>query len=182
MSDIFIGRQPIYDRKMSVYAYELLFRSASENSANIVDGDQATSDVIVNTFMEIGLDKIVSDRLAFINLTRSFFVDETTISLPKDRVVLELGEGRYRSVPVRIGRRGQRMQEVLTGLSQGDRVVTSAQFLIDSESSKQADLARMGDEAESAVQSARVMGQVDKLDAPRRLVTISRRLLATWFD
>ena len=93
MSNIFIGRQAIYDRKQGVYAYELLFRSAQQrNVADIVDGDKATSNVIVNTFMEIGLEKIVGDKLAFINLTRTFFVDENTISLPRDRVVLELLE------------------------------------------------------------------------------------------
>lgn len=92
MSDIYIGRQPIYDRKLNVYAYELLFRAAADNSANFTDGDQATTDVIVNTFLEIGLDNIVGNRLAFINLTRSFFVGEHTISLPKNRVVLELLE------------------------------------------------------------------------------------------
>ncbi|HHJ16827.1 MAG TPA: HDOD domain-containing protein [Gammaproteobacteria bacterium] len=92
MSEIFIGRQPIYDRKLDVYAYELLFRAAKVNAAEITDGDQATSDVIINTFLEIGLDNIVSNRLAFINLTRAFFVNEHSISLPKDRVVLELLE------------------------------------------------------------------------------------------
>ncbi len=92
MSDIYIGRQPIYDRKLDVYAYELLFRAAPDNSASFTDGDQATTDVIVNTFLEIGLDNIVGNRLAFINLTRSFFVGEHTISLPKNRVVLELLE------------------------------------------------------------------------------------------
>ena len=56
MSDIFIGRQPIYDRKLGVYAYELLFRSEQSNAADITDGDKATSDVIVNAFLEIGLD------------------------------------------------------------------------------------------------------------------------------
>ena len=92
MSDIFIGRQPIYDRKLGVYAYELLFRSEQSNAADITDGDKATSDVIVNAFLEIGLDNIVNKRKAFINLTRSFFVNHETISLPKDRVVLELLE------------------------------------------------------------------------------------------
>ncbi|VAW78080.1 Predicted signal transduction protein [hydrothermal vent metagenome] len=92
MKDIFIGRQPIYNRQRGVFAYELLFRSAQQNVANIVDGDKATSDVIINTFMEIGLENIVGNKLAFINLTRTFFVNETSISLPKDRVVLELLE------------------------------------------------------------------------------------------
>ena len=92
MEDIFIGRQPICDRNLDVYAYELLFRSAHSQAANVSDGDQATSQVIVNTFMEIGLDNIVSNRLAFINLTRNFFTDEHAISLPQERVVLELLE------------------------------------------------------------------------------------------
>jgi c-di-GMP phosphodiesterase len=92
MTDIYIGRQPIYDHNLDVYAYELLFRTAHINRAEITDGDKATSDVIVNAFMEIGLDNIVNERLAFINLTRSFFVGEHAISLPKERVVLELLE------------------------------------------------------------------------------------------
>ncbi|MGD8842028.1 MAG: HDOD domain-containing protein [Gammaproteobacteria bacterium] len=92
LNDIYIGRQPIYDRKMQVYGYELLFRGASDNRARFTDGDQATTDVIVNTFLEIGLDNIVGDHLAFINLTRAYFVGERTISLPRHRVVLELLE------------------------------------------------------------------------------------------
>jgi len=92
MTDIYIARQPIYDRQLDVFAYELLFRNNRLNRAGIVDGDKATTDVIVNTFMEIGLNNIVEDRLAFINLTRSFFLDEHMITMPKDRVVLELLE------------------------------------------------------------------------------------------
>jgi EAL and modified HD-GYP domain-containing signal transduction protein len=92
MDDIFIGRQPIYDRALAVYAYELLFRAAPDNAACFSDGDQATSSVIVNAFMEIGLDNIVGQRLAFINLTRGFFVNQDNICLPKERVVLELLE------------------------------------------------------------------------------------------
>jgi EAL and modified HD-GYP domain-containing signal transduction protein len=92
LNDIYIGRQPIYDRKMQVYGYELLFRDASDNLARFTDGDQATTDVIVNAFLEIGLDNIVGDRLAFINLTRAYFVGERPISLPRHRVVLELLE------------------------------------------------------------------------------------------
>ena len=92
MDDIFIGRQPIYNRELGVYAYELLFRAAPHNAARFSDGDQATSNVIVNAFMEIGLDNIVGQHLAFINLTRAFFVEQENICLPKERVVLELLE------------------------------------------------------------------------------------------
>lgn len=92
MQDIFIGRQPIFDRDLEVYAYELLFRSGTENRAGDFDGDQATSQVIVNAFIEIGLDQIVGNQLAFINLTRSFVTSSAPLPFPKERVVLEVLE------------------------------------------------------------------------------------------
>ena len=92
MQDIFIGRQPIFDRDLEVFAYELLFRSGTQNRAGPLDGDQATSQVVINAFMEIGLDDLVGSRLAFINLTRSFLVTDTPLPFPKDRVVLEILE------------------------------------------------------------------------------------------
>ena len=61
----------------------------------------------------------------------------------QSRVVLALGEGRFRSVLVQPGRVGEQQVEILDGLKAGQQVVTSAQFLIDSESSKSADLTRM---------------------------------------
>lgn len=62
----------------------------------------------------------------------------------ENRVVRQEAPGTYRSVPVQLGRIVGDYQEVLHGLAPGDRVVTSAQFLLDSESSKSAAMARMG--------------------------------------
>lgn len=92
MPDVFVGRQPIYDRQLQVYGYELLFRSGEGNEAGFLDGDQATSQVILNTFMEIGLDAIVGSRRAFINMTRGFFMRDYSQILPPDRVVMEVLE------------------------------------------------------------------------------------------
>lgn len=90
--DVFIGRQPIFDKNMEVYAYELLFRNSGANQANAVSGDQATSQVLLNTFSEFGLDHIVGHRRAFINVTRSFLLGDSPALLPRDRVVLEILE------------------------------------------------------------------------------------------
>jgi len=60
-----------------------------------------------------------------------------------DRLVLALEEGAFKSVNVTVGRVGERYAEILDGLAPGDTVVTSAQFLIDSESSKTSDFQRM---------------------------------------
>jgi Cu(I)/Ag(I) efflux system membrane fusion protein len=68
-----------------------------------------------------------------------------------DRVVLSLGEGRFRSVVVTTGRSDDSRVEILQGLADGDEVVTSAQFLIDSESSKTADLKRIDHSTQPAM-------------------------------
>jgi Cu(I)/Ag(I) efflux system membrane fusion protein len=61
----------------------------------------------------------------------------------QDRVVLALGEGRFKSVAVRLGGVDEAYAQILEGLEQGDPVVVSAQFLLDSESSRSSDLRRM---------------------------------------
>jgi Cu(I)/Ag(I) efflux system membrane fusion protein len=49
-------------------------------------------------------------------------------------VFVDRGEGGYQPSPVRVGRRSQDRVEVLEGLKEGDRVVVSANFLLDAES------------------------------------------------
>jgi Cu(I)/Ag(I) efflux system membrane fusion protein len=61
----------------------------------------------------------------------------------QDKVVIAMGEGKFKSVNVALGRRGDSKTEILQGLRAGDRVVTSAHFLIDSESSITSDFLRM---------------------------------------
>ncbi len=94
MSEISVARQPIFDRQLRVFAYELLFRPTADegNEAQIEDGDSATSSVIINTFVNIGLERIVGDYLAFINLTRLFLSNPDLIMLPADQLVLEILE------------------------------------------------------------------------------------------
>ncbi|PPK50811.1 efflux RND transporter periplasmic adaptor subunit [Marinobacter persicus] len=60
-----------------------------------------------------------------------------------DRLVVALEEGAFKSVNVSVGRVGDKYAEILEGVMPGDTVVTSAQFLIDSESSKTSDFRRM---------------------------------------
>lgn len=92
IKDVFIGRQGIFDRNMGVFGYELLYRSSITNSAGDFNGDHATSQVVVNAFMEMGLDQVVGTHVAFINLTRNFLTGEHPLPFPKDKVILEVLE------------------------------------------------------------------------------------------
>src|SRR5438552_17673699 len=92
MERFLVSRQPIFRADMTELGYELLFRNSDENRATFSDGDQATAEVIVNTFMEIGLDEMVGQHLAFINFDRDLIMGNYCKCLPRDRVVLELLE------------------------------------------------------------------------------------------
>ncbi|MEQ8396154.1 efflux RND transporter periplasmic adaptor subunit [Thalassobaculum sp.] len=58
-------------------------------------------------------------------------------------VILDRGEGRFEPREVTIGRRGRGLVEIRDGVNQGDRVVVSANFLIDAESNLKAALSTM---------------------------------------
>jgi EAL and modified HD-GYP domain-containing signal transduction protein len=89
---VFIARQPIFDSALDVVGYELLFRGANQHAAVFSDHDEATSTVVMNAFTEIGLDKVVGERLAWINVSRDFLLGSLSRALPRGRVVLELLE------------------------------------------------------------------------------------------
>ncbi|MEE9142299.1 MAG: efflux RND transporter periplasmic adaptor subunit [Gammaproteobacteria bacterium] len=59
-----------------------------------------------------------------------------------DRIVLSLGKGRFRSQPVELGIESGGQIEIRRGIADGDVVVTSGQFLIDSEANIESALAR----------------------------------------
>jgi Cu(I)/Ag(I) efflux system membrane fusion protein len=88
----------------------------------------------------------------FANVTIFENEAEETLAIPiqslirtgqSNRAVLAFDNGRFKSVNVKIGKITDDYVQILEGLIEGDKVVTSAQFLIDSESSKTSDFKRM---------------------------------------
>lgn len=84
----------------------------------------------------------------------------------QNRVVLALGDGRFKSIAVDVGAFSDSQAEILSGLQVGDRVVTSAQFLLDSESSKTSDFKRM---ATQDVMSGMDMNSADQQTPPENV-------------
>jgi c-di-GMP-related signal transduction protein len=90
---VHVGRQPIVNGDLLVVGYELLFRQGSAATDSGADpGDHATTTVILNTFTAFGLDQLVGEGLAFVNLTRPFIVGDLPLPFPPGRAVLELLE------------------------------------------------------------------------------------------
>ncbi len=92
MDHLFIARQPIYNRDKGVMGYELLYRNSLINAANFEDGDQASCETILNTFMHIGIDNIAGSAYAFINLPREFIINEDLTPMFNEQSVLEILE------------------------------------------------------------------------------------------
>ena len=103
----------------------------------------------------------------------------------QSRVVLALGEGRFKSVAVRVGHITDDQAEIMSGLDEGDRIVTSAQFLIDSESSKTSDFRRMDhgsdDKAETAAPTSVWVGaRIKSLMPEHRMLTLAHDAIEDW--
>lgn len=91
--DVYVGKQPIFNKELKVYAYELLFRSGSQaNHAVILGGDSETAQVVMNAFIEIGLKNLVGEHKAFLNFTEGFLLRENIPLFPRDQLVIEVLE------------------------------------------------------------------------------------------
>lgn len=90
-----------------------------------------------NMFANISLKPETADNV--INIPRESVIRSGNMS----RVVLAQGYGKFRSARIEIGREADERIEVLKGLTTQDKVVTSAQFMLDSESSQSAELSRI---------------------------------------
>ncbi len=90
--EIYIARQPIFNKDLKVCAYELLYRSGKTNVYEAVDGDVASSELISNSLLLFGLEKLTRGHRAFINFTAKLLEDDVAALLPKNRVVVEVLE------------------------------------------------------------------------------------------
>ncbi|TMP12156.1 efflux RND transporter periplasmic adaptor subunit [Pseudoalteromonas sp. S3178] len=113
----------------------------------------------------------------------------------QNRVVIAKGEGRFKSVQVDVGHINSTEAVILSGVLEGDTVVTSAQFLIDSESSKSSDFKRMqmpnldssshsgmdmDMKATMQPQTATVNGTINAINLQSRVINISREAIPKW--
>ena len=88
----FVARQPILDREKGIFAYELLFRSGVENYFHSDAPDSATSSVMVDSFLVLGMQSLTGGRKAFINVTKNVIVNQYATLLPKELAVVEVLE------------------------------------------------------------------------------------------
>ena len=90
MHERFIARQPIFDKRLRVFAYELLFRGGPQNYFQ--PATNATTSVVADSITLLDLQHLTGPARAFVN------VDELALRLgaprflPPDRIVVEILE------------------------------------------------------------------------------------------
>lgn len=89
---VFIGRQAIFDEQRQVAAYELLYRHNDQTDSAQRGDRNATSVVMVDALMSIGFERLVGPQRAFLNMDTASLLAELPLSLPPQRVVIEVLE------------------------------------------------------------------------------------------
>lgn len=90
--EVFIGRQPIFNKEEEIVAYELLYRNNNTNKFPEIDSDLATIDVLINSFLTIGIKEVTNGRPSFINFTENLIMQEELDILDPTKMVIELLE------------------------------------------------------------------------------------------
>jgi c-di-GMP-related signal transduction protein len=91
--DVFVARQPIFDRQRRLYGYELLYRSAgSRHQFDGTEATAATKQVISGTLLSIGLENILGGKKAFVNFNHRLLSEGMHLSLPRESTVIEILE------------------------------------------------------------------------------------------
>ena len=97
---VLLARQPIYDRELAVVGYEILFRNSSENRARIDQSDTAaanaaTARALINTTLDMDLDRIAEGKILFFNLSHDFLLSDLELPESESRIGIDvLTDGR----------------------------------------------------------------------------------------
>src|SRR5699024_3538140 len=90
---VYVGRQPIFDCTGNIFGYELLYRNSMINTfPQEVNPEQATIELLVNTFLTIGIDRLVGQTKSFINFSQLSLKKDIVEQLDPRFVIIELLE------------------------------------------------------------------------------------------
>jgi EAL and modified HD-GYP domain-containing signal transduction protein len=90
--DVYITRQPILDLKGQVFGYELLYRTGAGDSASekSTESDRASSRVLADAVLRLGLDALTGGKTAFIKFSRNLLLSDAATLLPATSIVVEV--------------------------------------------------------------------------------------------
>jgi len=88
----YVARQTIVGANRSTMGYELLFRDGNANAFPNIPLDEATSRLIVESHLDLGIEKLVGSHKAFINFSENSLLNKFPLVFDKKQIVVEILE------------------------------------------------------------------------------------------
>lgn len=89
---MFIARQPIFNKAMKIYGYELLFRATEDSKVFSNSSSSSATAVVMGGLFEQGIDKIVGKNKAFVNFDYDFIMSDLIELIEPSTLVIEILE------------------------------------------------------------------------------------------
>lgn len=88
----YVARQTIVDKNNEIYGYELLFRDTENNTFPKVNPDTATSTLIADNELTMGLSQVTDNKPAFINFPTDILINHFPDFIDPKTVIIEILE------------------------------------------------------------------------------------------
>jgi EAL and modified HD-GYP domain-containing signal transduction protein len=93
VDEMYVARQPIFTSNMKVYGYELLCRTNRKSHMYTGSNSNRATATVMNELFELGLDKLVGSKKAFVNFDYEFIMSDLIELIHPDELVIEVLEG-----------------------------------------------------------------------------------------
>ncbi|WP_043932169.1 EAL and HDOD domain-containing protein [Bacillus sp. EB01] len=90
--EVFVARQPIFKKNKDLFAYELLYRNNHMNRFPEINGELATTDVIINSFLNIGIEELSNGKPCFVNFTEKLLQLKLPSYFKPNEIIIEILE------------------------------------------------------------------------------------------
>ncbi len=90
--EVFVARQPIYNRQEEIVGYELLYRKDLTNKYPYIDGDQATAEVIINSLFNMGLERLTEGKMCYIHFTEKLLKQKLPALFNPSEVMIKIDQ------------------------------------------------------------------------------------------
>lgn len=90
--EVYVGRQPILNKKLEVFAYELLYRDNQHKNVYLAGNDDYATSEVINSFLQFGINDLSEGKPCFINFTETLLENTVPTFLQPELMVIEVLE------------------------------------------------------------------------------------------
>lgn len=89
--NFYLARQPIFDRNQMVIGYEIIYRSSLYSAGvNDIEYKEATSRLLLNSYLDVGMDTLLGGHIAFMNFDTELIMKESPFLLNRGNTIIQL--------------------------------------------------------------------------------------------